>query len=307
LNIQILSYILLTGLAFGSSLIASRFGIRQIDPYLYTGLRMGMASLGFLSVYLLDRRRRRWPSNLRLWGYSLFLGFFGAAIPMTTTLLSLRYISSGIAAVLLTTGPAMTVLMAHFFLADETLTWRKSLGVVLALSGALMLAIRGESGLAEAGQSSLLGYGLIFVVLLCVSSTTIYARKFLRGFDAFDVTSTQIFIATLIVLPLSALFIGIDLQNVNIQGYFSLVYSALVGTFIGFILYFYTIKQFGATQAAMTNYVVPVAASLGGVLLLDEKITVGMLIGMGIIILGILLINYRGPIYTRLNKELETP
>jgi drug/metabolite transporter (DMT)-like permease len=39
---------------------------------------------------------------------------------------------------------------------------------------------------------------------------------------------------------------------------------------------------------------------------LDEKITAGMLIGMGVIILGILLINYRGPIYARLNKELET-
>jgi drug/metabolite transporter (DMT)-like permease len=293
LNIQVLPYILLTGLAFGSSLIASRFGIRQINPFVYTGLRVTLASLGFLSIYLLGRRRHPWPSDLRLWGYGAILGIFGATIPMTMTLLSLQYISSGIAAILLTTGPAMTVLMAHFFLSDEALTLRKGMGVMLALAGALMLAWRGESGLSETGRSSLLGYVFIFIVLFCGSATTIYARKFMQGFRSFDVTSIQIFIATFIMIPISALWVGFDLHGVEGPAYLSLIYSAFVGTFTGFILYFHTIKQFGATSAAMTQYIIPVAAGIGGVLLLGEKITSVMLIGMGVIMLGILIINFQ--------------
>jgi drug/metabolite transporter (DMT)-like permease len=293
MNTQAIPYILVTGLAFGSSLIASRFGINQINPYIFTGLRLAMASLAFLSIYFVNRRNRPWPSQFRLWAYAFILGIFGCAIPMTATLLSLQYISSGIAAILITTGPALTVLMAHFFLADESLTRRKTIGVVLALSGALLLTVRGETGLPDVHQSSPIGYLMILVVMLCVSGTTIYTRKFLQEYDSFDVTSIQIFVATLFVLPISVLLIGLDLQRVEETSYLALIYSALVGTFIGFLGYFYIIKQFGATSAAMTNYLVPVSASLGGVLLLGETITLGMVVGMVIIIAGIVIINYR--------------
>lgn len=293
MNMQALPYILFTGLAFGSSLIVSRFGIKQIDPYVFTGLRLAMASLAFLGIYLLDRQRRPWPSKLRLWGYAFILGIFGTALPMTATLLSLQYISGGIAAILITTSPALTVLLAHFFLADETLTRRKVAGITLALGGALLLTIRGENGLPDVQQSSLIGYLMILIVLLCVSATTIYARKYLREYDSFDVTSIQIFVATLIMLPVSILLIGIDLHEVGGASYLALTYSAMIGTFTGFLCYFYLIKQFGATSAAMTNYIVPVAASLGGVLLLGETITPGMIIGMSIIVAGIVIINYQ--------------
>jgi drug/metabolite transporter (DMT)-like permease len=293
MNMQALPYILITGLAFGSSLISSRFGIRQINPYVFTGLRLAMASLAFLTIYWLNRRHRPWPSELRLWRYACILGIFGLAIPMTATLLALQYISSGIAAILITTGPALTVLLAHFFLADERLTRRKTAGVILALSGALLLTVRGESGLPNAGQSSFIGYLMILSVLLFGSGTTIYTRKFLQGYDAFDVTSLQVFVATLVVFPMSILLIGFDLHQVEGSGYVALIYSALAGTFLGFLGYFYLIKQFGATSAAMTNYLIPVSASLGGVLLLGETITPGMVIGMAIIIAGIVIINYR--------------
>ena len=55
--------------------------------------------------------------------------------------------------------------------------------------------------------------------------------------------------------------------------------------------YFYIVRRFGATPAAMTNYLVPIVASIGGVLLLGEQATAGMLVGMMIIIGGIALIS----------------
>jgi drug/metabolite transporter (DMT)-like permease len=101
------------------------------------------------------------------------------------------------------------------------------------------------------------------------------------------------FVATLLVLPFSALFIGIDLQAVNIQGYFALVYAAVAANFLGMLLAFYNVKRFGATAAAMTLYVIPVVASAGGILVLGEKITGGMMVGIGFIVVGIALINRR--------------
>jgi drug/metabolite transporter (DMT)-like permease len=59
------------------------------------------------------------------------------------------------------------------------------------------------------------------------------------------------------------------------------------------LLAFYNIKRFGATAAAMTLYVIPVVASVGGILVLGEKITEGMLVGISLIIVGVALINRR--------------
>jgi drug/metabolite transporter (DMT)-like permease len=223
---------------------------------------------------------------------------------MTAIVTSLQFQSSGVTAMLITVNPAITVLMAHFFLVDEPLTRRKSLGVLLALTGALVLAIQGESGLADGSQANPLGYILVLLAMVSASGTTIYARKYMRDLDSFDVASVRMWVAALFVFPLSLLLIGIDLSQVTVAGYGALIYAALVGTFAGMMLAFYNIQRFGATASAVTAYVIPIVASIGGVLILDERITGNMLIGLLLIVGGIALINQRARISRR---ESSTP
>jgi drug/metabolite transporter (DMT)-like permease len=87
--------------------------------------------------------------------------------------------------------------------------------------------------------------------------------------------------------------IGYDLSEVDIAGYGALVYAAVFGAFGGLLLEFYIIKRFGATTAAITTYVIPIFATVGGALFLDETITLRMILGMALIIIGIGVINRR--------------
>jgi drug/metabolite transporter (DMT)-like permease len=223
------------------------------------------------------------------------LGVFATAIPMTALVSSLQFQSSGVTSVLITTGPALTVLMAHFFLTDESLTRRKSLGILLALSGAVLLAIRGESGLPGVERANPTGYFLVLGAMLSASASTIFARKKMQDLDTFDVASVRMWVAALAIMPLSLLLVGLDLRPVNGAGYGALVYAALVGTFAGMMLAFYNIQRFGATASAVTAYVIPIVASVGGVLLLGEAITGGMILGMSLIVGGVAIINQRSP------------
>jgi drug/metabolite transporter (DMT)-like permease len=290
MTLQALPYVSLLGFLFGSTLIASRFSVGQFEPVTYIGLRLTMASLGHAAVYTLARRRR-WPTERRLWRHAVVLGVLGTAVPMTAIVTSLQYQSGGITALLVTTSPALTVLLAHFFLPDESLSLRKGAGVVLALGGAALLALRGESGLPDVTQASPVGYGLVLLAMALGSSMTIYARKYMRDLDAFDVASVRMFAASLAIMPVSALVAGFDLHAVDGQGYLALAYAAMVGTFAGFILAFYNVKRFGATASAMTAYVIPVVTGIGGMLVLGETITPMMLVGMGVILSGIAIIN----------------
>jgi drug/metabolite transporter (DMT)-like permease len=292
--IQAIPYILLLGTFFGTTLIASRFSMGQYEPSTYIALRLSLASLGYLIVSRLPSQRKKWPADRILWRHAAVIGILGTAVPMNCIVASLNYQSSGITSILITLGPAITVVMAHFFLPEESLTKRKVTGVILALSGALFLVLLGETGLPDVSKASPTGYILVFIAMTCSSISVVYARKFMSDLDAVQVTSARIAIAALVALPLSILFVGFDLSRINQQGALALGWAALAGTFLAMLVSFYVVKRFGATASAMTAYVIPVVASIGGYLVLNETITPGMLGGMVLIAFGIALINQRG-------------
>ena len=133
----------------------------------------------------------------------------------------------------------------------------------------------------------------MIVALVVGNGMTIYTRKFMCQFDVFDVASIRMVVTTIVVAPFAVLFTGIDLTVVNLPGVLALIFGALAGNFGGMYLAYRNITRFGVTVTAMTDYVIPIVASLLGVLVLGEQITIGMAFGMGLIIAGIALINWR--------------
>ncbi len=249
-----------------------------------------LASLGHAAIFALSTKRN-WPRDPQLWLHAAMLGILGTAVPMTAIVSSLEYQSSGITAVLITTNPAITVLMAHFLLPDEPLNRRKGIGVAVALSGALLLAFLGESGLPDVSRAEPIGYILVTAAMVFGSGASIYARKFMRSYDTVEVNSVRMLSAALFVLPISLILVGFDLSLVDGQGVAALLYAAFVGTFFGMMLAFHNIQRFGATASAMSAYIIPIVAAIGGALLLGEKITLGMTAGMALILTGVAVIN----------------
>lgn len=292
MTLQALPYITLQAILFGTTLIASRFVVGQIESLTYVGVRLALASLLHVGIYLLSPKRS-WPRERQVWRHAPILGIFSTALPMSLIVGSLQYQSSGVTALLLTTGPALTVLMAHFWLHDERLTVRKGVGIGLAVLGAALLILLGESGLPDVQEANPLGYFMVILAMLLASGMTIYARKYMRNLDPLDVASVRMWTAAIFMLPISMLLVGFDLSGVTAQGYAAWLYAALVGTFSGMMLAFYTIQRFGATASALAANLIPIVALIGGVLILDETITMGMLLGTILIISGMVLLNQR--------------
>lgn len=287
-----LPYITLLATFFGTTLVVSRFSVSQYEPLTYVGLRLLIASLCYVAIYTLSPSRRL-PRDRRVWLHSPILGIFSTALPMTFIVSSLKFQSSGITALLLTAGPAITVVMAHFWLPDEKLNPRKILGVSMAVGGAVLLIILGESGLPDVSRANPIGYLMVLTAMLIASAMTIYQRKYMRVLDWFEVGSVRMWTAAVVTFPLSILITGFDLSGVNLQGYMALLYAALIGTFSGMLLAFYNIKRFGATASAMTANLIPIVAIIGGALFLDETITSGMIMGMVLILGGMAVLNQR--------------
>lgn len=285
-----LPYISLLATFWGTTLVASRFSVGQYAPLTYVALRVLIAAFCYVIIYAFNRRRKL-PRGRTLWRQGMILGIFSTAVPMILIVISLQYQSSGVTALILTTLPALTVVMAHFMLPDEKLTLRKVIGVTLAFSGAALLIVLGENGLPDVREANPTGYIVLLIAIVLASFMVIYTRKNMQDLDSIDVSGVRMWTAAVFVLPLSLLISGFDLSQVTVQGYAAVLYAGLIGTFAGMLLDFYNIKRFGATASAMVSILLPIAAILSGALVLGEAITSGMLLAMALIIGGVWILN----------------
>lgn len=289
---KILPFVLLQGLIFGSSMVVSRYSLGQFDPRAYVSLRLLIAGLAHASVYGV-MRSRPFPRERSLWVRAGVLGVMGPAIPMVCVVSSMQYMASSVASLLITLNPALVVLMSHFFLADERLTSRRILGVLVAFSGGAILLMEGETGLGQFARADWRGYAWIVAGMLFSAGGSVYAHRYLREADAFDVASIRMFAAGLLLVPVTLLTVGYDLSRLQISGVAALAYGGIVGAFAAFVLAFYILKRFGAPGLSLASYVVPVVTAVLGVLFLGEKVTLTMIVSTGLIFLGIALLNYR--------------
>ena len=111
------------------------------------------------------------------------------------------------------------------------------------------------------------------------SASVIYTRLRLREADVLIVTAGQMATRLLVVAPFALTLSTLSLSAVTWRGWLSVGYTRLIGSFLGFLLFFTMIKRFGATVAALSTYVMPVVSAGLGVLMLGEVITLTLIAG----------------------------
>jgi len=149
----------------------------------------------------------------------------------------------------------------------------------------------GETGLAGGDTSgSIKGYAFLLFSTVISTLTMVFARKYMKDLDPIDVSAIRLLTAAILVFPLSLFFFGWDVSAVPPIGIWAIVWAILFGTFGALLLNFYSLTQFGATATSLVSFFVPIFGTLGGVLVLGETVTSGMLLGMVVILGGIALL-----------------
>jgi drug/metabolite transporter (DMT)-like permease len=246
-------YVLALGLAWGLNLVLSRFGISEFNPYVFIGLRLLIAVAIFAGIYAVSAKRR-WSRSPKLWRDATIVGIFGTALPFAGFVGALQFQSAGLTALLVTTAPAIMVTVAHFLLEDARLTRATVVGVLTALGGAVLIIALGESGLPDVTQANPIGYAMVYSALLLDAFVAVYIRKYMQGADAFDVTSSRLLVAALVIAPVALWFHPPLLSQITIKGWGALLFTATVSTVVAQLLAFYITRTFGTTTIAMERY-----------------------------------------------------
>lgn len=281
--------ILIAGIFLGSSVVINRLGIAEMPPLFFVFARLSVAAFAFAITLLILKRAL--PTSRKIWIDIAIVGITNAGIPLIFFTLALQFISSAVLTIFIALIPLFTALLGRYWLQQENLTRVKLLGLLLALGGVLFLIFTGTSGLNISAALDLRGQLLAFAGAIIGSISAVYTRKQLQNVDVIVVTAGQFFAGLVIAAPFAFFGGAINFAAITARGWFAVVYTGMIGSFLGFLFLFWMIKRYGATIAVLPSYVMPVVAAALGSILLGELITPSLIVGAALVLAGVFFVS----------------
>jgi drug/metabolite transporter (DMT)-like permease len=280
--------LLVLGAIWGGSFFFARIAVAEMPPLVLVFWRVALAAAA-LHVYLLvagPSFRLALPHLPML----ALLGLINNVVPFSLIFLGQTELGAGLAAVLNSTTPFWTLLIANALTTDEKLSWNKAAGILLGIAGTAVTVGPGlVSGLGAPAWAkfALVGASLSYAFALIV------ARR-LRAVPPPVIATAQVSASAAIMLPVALLGFGPSAMVAAGPGVWRAVVGlALVSTAFAYLLYFRLVADVGATNASLVTLVVPASAVLLGALFLDESLHPEEVVGMLIIAAGLLTIDGR--------------
>jgi drug/metabolite transporter (DMT)-like permease len=265
---------LLLGAIWGGAFPLMRIATPAFGPVALIGLRVALAAA--LLLPLLRGRR----ALLDRAGAYLVLGLINTAIPFTLFSFATLSINAGLASLLNATTPMFGALIAFAWL-GERLSMLRIAGIVTGFVG-IGLIVATQSGTGAAGAPLGIAAGLAASALYGLAAS--FARRHFADRGALEVAAGSVSGATVVMLPLA---IWAWPESTPGPGAWA---SALgLGAFctaLAYVLYFRLLASVGSARAVTVTFLIPVFGILWGALFLDEPVTVSLLIGCAVVLLG---------------------
>lgn len=269
--------LLLLSLLWGAAYLFMRAAVPAFGPAPLVALRLGMAAVLLLPVLAL---RGGVPSLRAHPRQLLMLGVPYTALPFLLLAYASLHITAGLVAVLNATAPLFAALIAHFLL-QEHLGRQRAWGLVIGFAGVAVL-MWGSASFKS-------GSGLLAVVaVLCTSMLwgvgANYARKHFSGVDSMVITVGSLLAASLFLAPFA--WASWPSQNPSPRAWAEMTFLGVASSGLGFLMYFRLLHRIGPVRAMSVTFLNPVVAMVAGVWYLGEGVTMQMIGGGAVVLLG---------------------
>lgn len=278
--------LLLAGI-WGSSFILIKYALGIFPPLAIGSLRMGIAALLLLPFVIPVFRKVPPIQHLQL----AAVGLLGNFIPSFLFPLAETQIHSSLAGMLNVLTPGFTLIVGAVFF-GLSFTPRKGLGVLIALSGAVLLILAGE------GRSVVDG-GNLHYAWLVVLATVLYGfsvnlmKNFMGGLSAVSATSIALFWMLIPALAGAWATGAFGLLATTPDAWQGMLYIgtlAALGTAFALVVFYWLVQMTDPVVSSTVTYLVPVVAIFWGVID-GERLSWLQYLAMGIVLVGVYLVN----------------
>ena len=282
---KIYGSLILVQLIFGFHYLTTSIIVERIDAFEWTAIRIFFA--GVLMALIYRHRILNFPKG-KEWNFLIILSLLGIVLNTAFFTKGLEYTTPAHASLISCMIPVMTLVFA-WLLGKEEMNTYKSLSILIAMSGALILF-----GIDDLDIRSELFFGdiLIFINFSCFGLFLVLSKSMIEHHSSLGLTVLVMSLGSVILLPFSVkgIYLNYDLWLSQPWWiWFAAFYSIFFATVVTYSLNYYAMGFVESSKVALFIYLQPVVAGSISVLLGRDEITVRLLVSSALIMFGLLL------------------
>jgi drug/metabolite transporter (DMT)-like permease len=271
--------LLLLGAIWGASFLFISAAAHDFGPLALMFVRVLIAGLVLLVYAAILKNTPDWR---RFWRVFLIVGLLNSALPFTLIAFSELKLTASLAAILNSTTPLFTAVIAAFW-GNEKLSPQKLLGGVLGIIGVAVLV--GGNPLALNAEI-LIAVGASLLAAFSYGMGTVYASRNISGKMSGLHASIGQLLGAAVVLTIPAAT-SIPPVMPGSTAIWALIALTLLSTTFAYLIYFYLLQNVGPTRTSSVTFLVPVFGTIWGILFMNDPYNAWMFLGMLIIFASI--------------------
>ena len=279
---KLFDYILLIILAL---IWASAFFNIKIATYSF-----GPVTIAFLRVFfgaipvllLCYYKKIKIEAFSKDWHWFAMIGFINLVAPFFLIAYGVKSVQSNLAAILMSTTPLSSTVLAHFYTKNEKFNIIKTVGILIGFSGIVFLF--SDNLLID--KNNFTSALLILLGSTCYVIGGVLTLKISKKKNE-NVTGSILIWATLILFPLMCLLETPWENTPSLNSTMSVIYLGIVPTGVAWLLRFKILKKNGLIFQSQVSYLIPIFGIILGYIFLSELITYKVLISLLAVVVGI--------------------
>lgn len=256
----------------------------SLSPYAAAMLRMLLAL--FMVFLLVLAAQSRSALKLKNWKIYVSAGF-GMFPCMPIVYFAAEYIPSGLIAVIFALNPVFANALATYILREPPLSFKKIAAILVSLFGlAIVFYVQ-----INLDAQAWIGIALILLSTLAFSLSQVLVKYFQKNekIDAIEQTLGSLLASSPGFFMAWYLLDGSAILPISNTSLYAVLYLAVIGSVFGFVAYFYVLTNLSVVAVSMIPLITPVLALFLGMFILDEVITLTMLLGVLLVLVGLVL------------------
>ena len=276
-----IDYILLSilSLILASAVVNITIATYSYGPLTIAFLRIFLGAV--LIVILCFFKNIKIEAFSKDWYWFAIIGFINLVIPFFLIAYGVQKIQSNLAAILMSTTPLSSVILAHFFTKTEKINLTKIIGVIVGFLGIIILF----------SDNILINNDNFFYALMILVGSTFYViggiltLKISKKKNE-NLTSSILIWGSLIIFPIAMYYEQPWNLDPRLDSTLSLIYLGVFPTGIAWLIRFHILKKNGLVFHSQVAYLIPIFGVILGYIFLKEVITFKVLIALFAVVLG---------------------
>ncbi|WPE20972.1 DMT family transporter [Shinella zoogloeoides] len=274
-------------LLWSTGWVVAKFGAIVSEPLTFLSIRYVTAAILFTVLCLASRAA--WPRDMRTVLHAIVSGAFLHGIYLGTVWWAIgQGVPAALSSIIAALQPLMTALAAPFFIGERLGTMQK-LGICLGFLGVLIAVLPKFFG-QSAAEIPAFAIVVNMLGMAAVTYGTIYQKQHLHTGDIRTIATLQYVGALVVTVPFA-----LALENLHVDfgfAFVALLAWSVLGISVGAILLLlYLLRRGQVSRAASLIYLVPPIAALQAAAVFGEELTVPMILGTAIVVVGVYLTN----------------